>query len=455
MTHRRRVADVLAYVGQAAVRRADRQPQTALVAGPAWDAWSAGDFALARERAADLVATGQAVDEGRHVLVLIASVLGHFDEAIATHQLIDPRYRRIKELDEPVIWDHVHRGDVAGALEFAERRGLARRGAIGKRLRLAWERPFGVEIEGVVDIPFTDDALTPFMPGFDVRLNGQPTVVRLDTGGAFVHLSPELAAAHGIATAASERGFAALSWHTVRYGVADLEIGPIRLHNAPVAVHEGALPAGPIAAAFGVELGPIIGTNVLQRFLTTVDAPDRRLLLSRRGDAGARSEHLARLGDAQHEVPFALWSDHLMIARGRLGGVVNANLFVDSGLVAYTEDQGQAALLASGRALESWGVDQPEDGRFASLPGGLAMGGASRDGVTAYVVTDALWRDFGDWGGIRVDALVSWGFLRQFSWTIDFDRRRYLFGEVSGGRPENGRPRSPTCERFYHVASEM
>ena len=432
MTQRRRVADVLAHVERMAVRRIGRHTEAAPVARPAWDAWSAGDFSLARERAADLVATGHAVDEARHVLVLVASVVGHFDEAIATYQLIDPRYRRLKELDEPVLCDHVHRGDVASALEFAERRGVSRRGATAKRLRLALERPFGVEIEGVVDVPFTDDALTPFMPGFCVSLNGQPTVARLDTGGAYVHLSAEMAAAHGIATTASEREFAALRWHTVRYGVADVEIGPIRLHNAPVAVHEGALPAGPIAAAFGVELGPIIGTNVLQRFLTTVDAPDRRLLLSRRGDGDARSEHLAYLGGAQHEVPFALWSDHMMIVRGRIGDGVNTNFFVDSGLVAITEDQGQAALLASRRTLESWGVAQPEDGRFADLPGALAMGAASRDGMTAYVVTDAMWRDFGDWGGIRVHALLSWGFLRQFSWTIDFDCRRYLFGEVSG-----------------------
>ena len=44
-----------------------------------------------------------------------------------------------------------------------------------------------------------------------------------------------------------------------------------------------------------------------------------------------------------------------MIARGRVGGVTDANLFVDSGLVAFTAEQGQAALLAPRHALASWG----------------------------------------------------------------------------------------------------
>jgi hypothetical protein len=430
MTIGRGAAESLARLGQAAARLARRRPRGAAEARPAWDAWRAGDFTVAREGAAGLVVAGQAVDEARHLLVLVAAVLGEYDEAIATHRLIDRRYRRLAELDEPLLWAHVHRDDLAGALAFAERRGLGRRGVVARRLRLALENPLGVEIEGVVDIPFTDDPLTPLMPGFTAFLNGRSTVARLDTGGSFIHMTSEAAAAFGVRAVVSEREFAALGWHTVRHGFADLELGPIHLRNAPVAVHEGVLPAGPIAEAFGVELGPIIGTNVLERFLTTVDAPGRRLLLSRRGDGDARAAHLARLGAPQHEAPFALWSDHLMIARCRVGGIGDANLFVDSGLVAFTAEQGQAALLASRGALASWGVGLPADGRFAELPGPLAIGSAVRDGMTAYPIPDRTWRDFGDWGGIRVDALVSWGFLRHFSWTIDFDRRNYLFGEA-------------------------
>ncbi|WP_128377618.1 hypothetical protein [Streptomyces cavernae] len=191
-------------------------------------------------------------------------------------------------------------------------------------------------------------------------------------------------------------------------------------------MHDKGLPP---AAAFDVPLGPIIGTNILERFLTTVDAPNRRLVLSRRGDSIARARHLARLGAAQHVTPFGLWSDHLMIARGRIDEISGVNLFVDSGLVALTPDQGQVAMLVPRRTLARWGVARPQTGRFAELPGTLAIGTASREGMTAYPVTDRVWREFGHWGGIRVDALISWGYLSHFAWTIDFERREYLFTE--------------------------
>jgi hypothetical protein len=397
--------------------------------GPAWDAWRAGDFALARDRATDLAGAGPTADEARHVLALVASVLGDYGDAIAVYHEIDPHYPSLATLDKPITWAYVHRRDAQGALAFAERRGLS--DATSDWLRLAVEHPLAVECEGLVEAPFSDDALTPLMPGFAVRLNGRPACARLDTGGGFIHLASDAAAAFGVETHVSKREFAALSWHTLRFGVADLELGPVRLRDAPVVVHEGALPTRQIAGAFGVELGPIVGTNVLERFLTTIDAPGRRLLFSRRGDAEARAAHLARLNDAQATAGFALWGDSRMIARGSVGGVADANLFVDSGLVAANADQGQAALLAPARALEAWDVARPAEGRFAEIPGTLGIGAASRSGATALVVPDAVWSDFGDWGGIRVDALISWGFLGRFSWTIDFDRHTYLFSEAA------------------------
>jgi hypothetical protein len=145
MRRTRRVGDALAQVGQAVGRRVGRQPRTALVARPAWAAWRAGDFTLARERAADLLASGQAVDKARHLLTLVDSVLGEHERAIVTHQLIDPGYGRLHELDEPILYDHLHRDDVAGALAFAEQRGLLASAVLAKRLRLAAERPFGGE----------------------------------------------------------------------------------------------------------------------------------------------------------------------------------------------------------------------------------------------------------------------------------------------------------------------
>jgi hypothetical protein len=51
--------------------------------------------------------------------------------------------------------------------------------------------------------------------------------------------------------------------------------------------------------------------------------------------------------------------------------------------------------------------------------------------MTAVAVPDRTWRAFGDWSGIRVDALLSHAFLKRYTWTIDFDRHVYLFHEAA------------------------
>jgi hypothetical protein len=394
----------------------------------AWDAWRAGDFAAARARAELALERGASEDEAWHVLALAAHVAGRHADAVHAYAAIRPRYRRLAALDEPILWSHLRLGSVAAAAAFAERRGLSRNRSTRERLRLAAVRPMRVEMSGVVELPFTTDAFSALMPGVDVQIGGRPMVARLDTGGSYLHLTLSQARALGIQSGGCERAFASLVTKRVCYGAADLDLGAARIHNVPVCVHaDDTLPVGAVARAFGVEMGAIIGTNVLQEFLSTIDAPGKRLILSARVDAAARAEHFARLSGHAVEVPFALLGEHLMIARGRLGETHDLNVFVDSGLAVFRTDQGQAGLLVSTSTLGEWGVPAPAAGHFAAIPQSIALGPLRQDGMTAVVVSDRTWREFGDWSGIRVEALLSHAFLKRYAWTIDFERRVFLF----------------------------
>jgi hypothetical protein len=397
-------------------------------AGTAWAAWRAGDFADAQARAIGAIERGVNVDEARHVLALVAHLTGRHADAVAAYGAIGERYRRLSELDEPILWSYLRLGRRADAHAFAHRRGLSRSRATRERLRMAAERPMHVEISGVVELPFTSDAFSPLMPGVDVQLQGQPLVARLDTGGSYVHVTQSQARALGIKYRGCERGFAGLVARTICYGTADLDLAGARLRNVPISVHaDAAVPIAAIARAFGVDMGPIIGTNVFRQFLTTIDAPGNRLILCRRGDPAASAEHLARLSGSPDEVPFAVLGEHYMIARGRIGTDRDLSFFIDSGLAIFTTDQGQAAMLVSRGTLEAWGLPQPASGRFAEIPQSIALGSVAQNGTTAFVVPDRTWRAFGDWSGIRVDALLSHAFLKKYAWTIDFDRRVYAF----------------------------
>jgi len=390
----------------------------------AWAAWQAGDFAGARVEAESLLTEPETAAAGHLMLALTAHVQGDHRAAITHFERIDRNCPWYGLLVEPLLWSYVFAGEFDGAVAHAERHRLGR--VTRDRIRLARDRPLAVAIGGVVELPFTTDALSAYMPGVEGTLNGVDIIARLDTGGAYVHLSEDAAQRFGIATIGCDTGFASLSRTRICYGVADLELGPVTLRNVPVAVHAEGLSAAPLAEHFGSRMDAIIGTNVLERFLATVDGPNARLILSDRQDPTAAERHRLLLDGAALEVPFGMWTDHLMIARGELAGRSPVNVFVDSGLVIVTPDQGQASLLIPQRTLEALGGTVVDDQPLSPLPGASGLAGAVRQDLLAYPVPERTWQGFGDWGGVEVAALIGWGYLKHYAWTVDFDRRVFL-----------------------------
>lgn len=394
--------------------------------GEAWSAWAQGEFARGRMLAAERASVG---DEARHIQVITAAAIGDHAGALTIYADVSSGYRRLAEMDEAILWAHVWSGDITGAQTFALRRRLLRNASTRERLRIAVAHPFSAETNGVIELPFTQ-GFSQYMPGVAARVNGLSTVARLDTGGAFVHMTRAQARSFGVTFAGCQRDFAALANAPICHGRANLELGKARLSNVPVAVHVDEAFAAPIAAAadLGDTYGVVIGTNVFRQFLTTVDAPNHRLLLSDRSDPSARALHFAKLSPVAGETSFGIIGDHYIIARGKLG-TSEVPLFVDSGLAAFNLEQGQAALLASQSTLSRWGLwPALETGRFAEVPTPVGLGPVEATGLTAMPVPDRMWREgFGEWGGVQVEALISHGYLKRWAWTIDFDRQQLMF----------------------------
>ena len=70
-------------------------------------------------------------------------------------------------------------------------------------------------------------------------------------------------------------------------------------------------------------------------------------------------------------------------------------------------------------------------GNFAAIPWPVALGSAERDDMTAFVVSNRTWRQFGDWSRLKVAALLSHAFFKRYSWTLDFDRQVYWLHEAA------------------------
>lgn len=392
--------------------------------GPAWAAWERGDFSSATQEAHRLLSDATTLDDGRFVLALTAHVRGDHQTAVANFEAIDDSYRWYGALIEPMLWSYVFAGDYDAAIAHATRHRLGR--VVVDRIRLAASHPLKVSLEGPVELPFTQDELSRYMPGIAGTINGHEIVARLDTGGSYLHVSRDAAVRLGIETIGCDRGFASLRRTRICYGIADLELGTVRLRNVPVAVHAEGLSAAVLAEHFESRMDAIIGTNILQQFSTTIDGPNARMILSSRADgAGKRANHQYLHGDGT-EVSFGIWADHLMIASGTLGGGEAKPLFVDSGLVMVTPEHGQASLLMPHANLRILGISPLESHAFTDIPGKSGFPGALRENLMAYPVADSTWRRYGNWGGVDVFGLVGWGYLKHYTWTIDFDRRVYV-----------------------------
>ncbi len=380
----------------------------------AWDAWAAGDIDDAALLAGDALGCDP-TDGARHLLADVAFVTGDYQGAIDLADAVAADYERADELPELAIEAlcHLHRCDEA--LAVAEAAGLGEE--VTGPLQLRVDHPLQVELDGLTAIPFDPGAyLAAYLPALEATFAGEARTARLDTGGAFVATSVQTASELGVETPVCTTGYQGNQPTEICHGILPtMTLGDATFANVPL-----------ITMSTLTLHDPIVGTSVFEQFLTTIDYPRDRLLLSPRGDAGATADHLAELPGEPTEVPFHLWGDHFLFAGGAVGEREGMTWFVDSGLVAV-DDGTQAALRADTETLLAWGlIDSPDDDTaFLDLGMYLSLGPLSQAGHT--VVHDTSEHGNWDFGGVRTDGLLGHAFVVAYAWTLDFDAMRFRF----------------------------
>jgi hypothetical protein len=381
--------------------------------------WRSGDIEEAREAALGMPESA----ERRRLLFDCAFAKGDYEEALAHYAALPPSYARRARLDQPVIDAYLHLGRLQEAADFARARGSAK--WLRSALAMSAAKPLRIRLETTTVLPFVEVPLmgldfSDSLPGVEAELEGERLVAHFDSGGSYLVMRPERAKLLGIELIEGERSFASLSWGRSYYGLAkSFRLGDALLENVPVY----ALPQLSHDKVF-------FGTNILERFLATVDFPARRLTLSPRGSRELKEEHYASLPGRREEVPFYLWGDHFMFARGGMGTEKDLNFFIDSGLFAAVPDGSgavrRAAFLASREACRRWGMDAGEAKKgYFEYARSAYLGGAEMP--RPYVVVGPMKPIEECFGGVRIDGLLSNGFLGEYAWTIDFDRRVYIF----------------------------
>lgn len=384
----------------------------------AWAAFESGDIPLAHACAQEGLANKEANNEARHVLFLTAFVSGDYEGSLLHYASIGESYERLGELDEPVLNAYLHLNRFDYAERFARQHGMPEWhvDVLARQAR----HPLKVDLDKVTVVPFAEHFLVEYFPGFDAEINGTKVTAHIDTGGTFLHMGPKRAKRLGIELLEGGTGHHGSREVSLFHGIAEtFRLGEVKLENVPVVV---------LPSLVGGEDFIIFGTKILQQFLSTLDYPNKRLILSPRQSERDRERHLALLPRRSTRVPFSMWGDHFMFVRGSVGNHTGLNFFVDSGLVDVTPDgKGgmlQSAFTTSQKKFLEWGFteDQTNRPRFESNQA-LAIGPLEQ--------TELLFRagTVGDtsFGGVRIDGLISHAFLKRYSWTIDFDRREYIF----------------------------
>jgi hypothetical protein len=287
--------------------------------------------------------------------------------------------------------------------------------------------------ERVARVPFL---VSDPLPLVSVEFNGRPVTVIFDTGADIFILDPEIASELGIQTVATAVGMFG-GGKPAKIGFAKIDsvrVGDLTFNHVPIMT----LPTTRFSEGFAdgkYKIGGFIGTAAMRQCLATIDYEHASMIFRQRSPAGLTQLRKDLDGREVVEMPFALQSTHMMMARGSLNDRDGLTFFVDSGLAS------EAAFSAPRQTLEYAGIPIPGT-RLREGPGG--GGGAWASGEFAIkrlalgnLIQTNLKGEYGSrtpssyWEhGFIQDGLISHRFLRQYaSWTIDFDGMRYVFAK--------------------------
>ena len=376
-----------------------------------WEAFERGRFAEASAWVSETLSQQPDHQRARHLRILTSFLSGRFEDALAQYLLLPAGYSsRDEALTRVILNAYLHLDRYQEAAAFAQAMALPEPERVWLDARAA--RPPTVRLDRTTVAPFAaDNFLGELMPAVEVELNGTRLVAHLDTGGAFITMSPSRARELRIQVREVGTGVANNQATSVSRGLADsLTIGDAELTNVQVSTVE--------SLTGQLESLVILGTRILSSFLTTWDNEQGRLILTPRDDVAARSRHLAEHTGGVEGTDLYLHGDHFLWVNGIVGGH-DALMFLDTGLVTLDPRGNQPAGGIRREALENWDVAFA-DGFTESVM--VSIGPASHDVSSFSVFQDG--RNFASLGDTTPDVLISHGFFKHYVWTMDFDERK-------------------------------
>jgi hypothetical protein len=286
---------------------------------------------------------------------------------------------------------------------------------------------YGVEGPEQTRIPFL---ATEPLPVIELSVNGfGPLNVLIDTGGAELILDKDVARRVGARLGGSIRSDYA-GQKTALTGLGMIEtatFGEIVVRHVPIHV----LNTAAMSKSFGREIHGILGTRLLQHFLSTIDYVGGALIL-RRIDSVSKPKVVGQGGGSV--IPFWLLEMHCMVAWGSINDLPPMLFFVDTGLAGAGFTASEAVLSKAGITV-NWnrattgiggaGEVQQVDFQVDRLALGVGADAVVETSVPGIAIEGGVSILQGKLG-VQVGGLISHQFFRKRTLTLDFKAMRLI-----------------------------
>lgn len=271
------------------------------------------------------------------------------------------------------------------------------------------------------------------LPVVQVQINGSKKLnFLIDTGGSELVIDTELAGKTGVTVFGNEMGtFAGGKRALYQQGMVDIvKVGTFTIRNVPVHIQNVAEFSKPIFGATRID--GIIGTVFLYHFIATLDYPDQELHLMRRTE-----ENLRAIAEEEGKITVGFWmvGDHYMLARGTVNGSKPLLFFVDTGMAGGGFTCSASTITEAGITLreDQAGEGMGAGGKVRVIPfvvDELKLGSAKEENIAGLYVEDFVLEDA---FGFTVGGLISHGFFKHYSLTMDFDNMKFYLKRTADG----------------------
>ena len=355
-------------------------------------------------------------------IALLANRLDEAQKWLTEAIKLKPEDPGLKSLLAEVFYRHDEFQKAAQLLRVVGREAMA------KKLE-SFKDVSPYQIGGTAEVTNLKFVMTDPLPVVQVRVNDSELVnFFIDTGGAELIIDTEFAKEVGAGQFGSEMGtFAGGKKAGYQHGRVDsITLGDFTVKNIPIHIMDVRRFSQPVFG--GRRVDGIIGTVMLYHFLATLDYPEGQLILRSKTDQNLKQIEQEAKEQKSIVVPFWMAGDHYMVAWGKVNNSRPMLFFVDTGLAGGGFTCPESTLRKAGIKLKEnqAGEGIGGGGKVRIIPfvvKELTLGGAREHNTRGlYTGSSALENAF----GFHIGGLISHGFFRHYSLTLDFARMRYF-----------------------------